>query len=82
MKAQAEQVQKSIIAEIQAVITRKGITQAELSRRMGMQKQCISRMLTDCSSCPTISTLAKIADALGETLYVSFTSTKKGGENR
>ena len=70
-----EKVIKNIHDEILAAMVKKGISQTELSLKLGLNKGYIARVL-DGANCPTITTLAKIADALGETLNISFGSKK------
>ena len=46
------------------LLTRKGLTQAEISRRTGIDTYRVSRYVNRCAN-PSPSTLAKFAKALG-----------------
>ncbi|WP_293827401.1 helix-turn-helix transcriptional regulator [uncultured Brevundimonas sp.] len=63
-------VEESFVAEVQHEITRlmktKGITRAELARRMSVSAPHVTQMLGDEDANLTLRTVARIFDALGE----------------
>jgi transcriptional regulator with XRE-family HTH domain len=63
---------------------RHGLDQAELAKRLGTSQPAISRIECDQVS-PTIETLERILNAMGETLHVSTLALAKpvpGGSNQ
>lgn len=56
---------------------KKGITQAELARRMGTKQPALSRLERGGFTGATVATLKKIADALDMRLVVKFQEQKK-----
>jgi len=73
MTSTIDKIQEKLIADILDIMECKGITRAELARKMGKNVIYVQRLLSDrYCSCPTISTLAQVADALGVTINVTF----------
>lgn len=51
----------------------KGLTQAELAKKIGTKQAAISRLESGTSN-PTVSFLQKVAEALGTRLHISVTT--------
>jgi DNA-binding phage protein len=55
----------SLVRELEAARTRRGLTKAELARRMDVKPEIVRRLLTDEGGNPTLGTVLKVATALG-----------------
>jgi transcriptional regulator with XRE-family HTH domain len=62
----AGEINAAFVANVLALLERKGIDQSELGRRMGVGRAVVSRMLTG-EHGPSTATLAKVADVFGVT---------------
>ena len=67
-----------LLASMIKVRERKGITQAELAKRLGTKQSAISRLENGAFSKATVETLKKIADALDSRLIIKLQSKKTG----
>lgn len=56
-----------------------GVSLADVAARTGMSRGAISRLENMVDSNPTISTLMRLAEALGKQLVISFEPTTKSG---
>lgn len=57
---------------VQRILNEKGITQAELARRLGVGESYISQMLSDSARNLTLRTVARVMTALGETPHLTI----------
>lgn len=53
-----------------------GVSLGELERRTGIKKSTLSRLENDANANPTISTLMRIAEALGREITIQLTNPK------
>ena len=51
---------------------RLGLSLAEVSERMGIERPNLSRLESDAESNPTVATLTRYADALGKNLFIAL----------
>jgi transcriptional regulator with XRE-family HTH domain len=57
---------------IQSILNEKGITQADLARKMGVGESYVSQMLGASARNLTLRTVARVMDALGEIPHVTI----------
>jgi transcriptional regulator with XRE-family HTH domain len=57
---------------VQRVLNEKGMTQAELARRLGVGESYVSQMLSDSARNLTLRTVARVMTALGETPHLTI----------
>jgi transcriptional regulator with XRE-family HTH domain len=55
----------SVLGAIDRMLYEERISDAELSRRLGVSRQRINQMLGRIENMPTLRTIARLADALG-----------------
>jgi DNA-binding XRE family transcriptional regulator len=65
----------SLLARFKAVRENQGLTLAEVAERMGIDAPALSRLETGKMLNPTLATLHKWAEALGQKLDVDLSST-------
>jgi DNA-binding XRE family transcriptional regulator len=65
----------SLMAKFKALRERQGLTLAEVAERMGIDAPALSRLETGKMLNPTLATLHKWAEALGQKLDVDFEAT-------
>ena len=66
----------SLVAQFKAVRESQGLTLAEVAERMGIDPPALSRLETGKMLNPTLATLHKWAEALGQKLDVGLSPTK------
>lgn len=54
-----------VLAAVDRMLYEERISDAELSRRLGVSRQRINQMLARIENVPTLRTIARLADALG-----------------
>ncbi len=64
----------SLVARFKAVREREGLTLTEVAERMGIDAPALSRLETGKMLNPTLATLHKWAEALGQKLDIDLTS--------
>lgn len=62
----------AIAMQIQAAMKKKKLTQAQVAKRMQTSRAVLQRLLDPNITSVTLSTLDRVANALGKTLYISF----------
>ena len=65
---------------VQRILNEKGITQAELARRLDVGESYVSQMLGDSARNFTLRTVARVMTALGETPHLTVTRRLADGE--
>jgi DNA-binding XRE family transcriptional regulator len=71
-----------LVARFKAVRESQGLTLAEVAGRMGIDSPALSRLETGKMLNPTLGTLHKWAEALGQKLDVGLSSAEPGGDGR
>ena len=71
---QAEKLAVAFLAELNGQMQDKGITNAELARRMGVSAAYISKIFRGPSNL-SVETLAKLVDAIGCTVHLHLANT-------
>lgn len=61
-----------VSSELEQLLRERGMTHAELARRLGVSRPAVSRMLSPEYDAHSLPTLRRIADALGVQLEISF----------
>ena len=69
-------IQKEFAETLKAMLTDKGITQAELARRSGVSIPTISKILNEKME-PSFSTCEKLVGALSDDLEMTISFSKK-----
>lgn len=64
-EAKARVVKEVLVLQIEASMTREGITKAEMARRMATSRAALDRLLDSASASVTLSTLLRAASVLG-----------------
>lgn len=62
----------AISLQIKATMKKKKLTQAEVAKRMHTSRAVLQRLLDPNITSVTLSTLDRVASALGQTLHISF----------
>lgn len=65
-------IRRLIAAQVREARLKSGLSRAELAGRMNTFRQHVQQLESCTESTPTVSTLARIADALGAELVVEF----------
>lgn len=65
-------VPSPVSLQLEQLLRERGLTHVELARRLGVSRPAISRMLSPNYDGHSVSSLRRIADALGVQLEVSF----------
>ena len=68
----AYEIPVRLAVEIAILRHRKGMTQAQLAKRMGVKQQMVAQLEDSEGSIPNVRTLQKVARALGKKLYIAF----------
>lgn len=71
-KTEATAIKRNIAYQLLFILDENKITQAELARRMNTSKAAINRLLDPNNPAITLSTLTKVASALGKSVHVSI----------
>jgi DNA-binding phage protein len=74
-KKQHEQLVSSILNELKEAKERKGLSLADLSEKTGFDRASLSRLFNSIGN-PTLSTLNRIADAVGKKLVFRLQEKK------
>ncbi len=69
---EAVAIKRTIVRELQSLLKKEDVTQAELARRMGTSKSAINRLLDPNNPSLTIVTLFKAVQALGKTVSLTI----------
>ena len=69
---QAYELPVRLAVEIAFLRREKKLTQAQLAAKMGVAQQFIARLENSESTMPSLRTLARLAEALGQRLHVSL----------
>jgi len=64
------------LAAIKSARQAQGVSLAELSRRTGVSKSSLSRLENDPNANPTVTTLMRLAEALGQQITIQLTPSK------
>ena len=62
----------AIALQVQATMKKKKLTKAEVAKRMRTSRAVLQRLLDPSITSVTLSTLDRVASALGKTLHISF----------
>ena len=70
--AEQDALREAIATALQSAREKSGLTLAELQERTGIDPSQLSRLLKTGGTNPTVSTLSRLAEALGKKLVVQF----------
>ena len=70
--AEQDALREAIATALQSAREKSGLTLAELQERTGIDPSQLSRLLRTGGTNPTVSTLSRLAEALGNKLVVQF----------
>ncbi|HWB01138.1 MAG TPA: helix-turn-helix transcriptional regulator [Pirellulales bacterium] len=81
LKANLDQWQE-IFSELKAERVRKGLTLDQLAQSTGISKPALSRLENAANPNPTMSTLLRVAEALGKGIYIRLGYRVRGSTGR
>ena len=72
----------AVIRALEAARTRRGLSKAELARRMDVTPEIVRRLLTDEGGNPTMATVLKVATTLGYHLELVPNGSRRAARSR